>query len=533
MGILRTREEYLPVTCAILKAEDREAFFGAIKQQKNGRPDNIARLCEVPVDTANDWISGKANVPYHTLQNLAHHYQVTIPPVGELRREYLQVHQTATRRETPMPPPRRASSAEPKEGRRERGGKKRQGAEPRKEAKRQGERKPRRKQEPRARREEQAPQEQPQAQPGQEQPALEQQPEQRQPQDDGRQQGRSGRQPRRDRQQQPQQQRHQQQQQRGKGRPQGPRVPEPSEGLAYWVGVAILAAKREGAELVMSADRRVGQNFAGTWAGLTRDLFGVRPVLKMLDDGRAQEARLPIAGFEEFLDRLELKEGKALGEPGVPRWAWSNPAWKAACLKGLVDARAYFQRKPALVLEGIPARLAQAFQKMLSAFQLTAQVSETGTVTLEGVETLDRYFEKVGASNMKLRDQYRAFRNPRGGRPAVDADGAPAAVTAAGTATEAPAHETVEATEEEHGRVVAEEVEAADEEAEIAAHHVEEAEERQPEAHDPDAALDAAAAAKAFNSPQPSRFAPPPPQPKEPPKRHGPRRTMFRGRPRR
>lgn len=531
MGILRTREEYLPVTCAILKPEDREAFFGAIKQQKSGRPENIARLCEVPVDTANAWIAGKANVPYHTLQTLAHHYQVAIPPVGELRREYLEVQQTATRRETPMPPARRASSQEPKEGRRERGGKKRQGEEPRKEAKRQGERKPRRKQEPRARREEQTAEVQPQLQPGQEQPSLEPQPEQRQPQSEGSRQGRSRRQPRRDR-QQPQQQR-QQQQQRGKGRPQGPRVPEPSEALAYWVGVSILSAKREGAELVMTADRKVGQNFAGTWAGLTRDLFGVRPVLKMLDDGRAQEARLPIAGFEEFLDRLELKEGKAIGEPGVPRWAWSNPAWKAACLKGLVDSRAYFQRKPALVLEGIPARLAQAFQKMLSAFQLTAQVSENGTITLEGVETLDRYFEKVGASNMKLRDQYRAFRNPRGSRHSGGTDDAPAPAAEAGTANEAPAPRTDEASEEEHGRVVAEEVEAADEEAEIAAHHVEEAEEPQAGEQDPDAALDAAAAAKAFNSPQPSRFAPPPPQPKAPPKRHGPRRTMFRGRPRR
>lgn len=498
MGILRTREEYLPVTCAILKAEDRESFFGAVKQ-KNGRPEQIARLCEVPVETANDWISGKANIPYHSLQNLAHHFEVPLPPVGELRREYLEVHQTAVRREAPPRAPRRERREEPtaegaKEPRRERG-RKRQAAEPRKQAKRQGEPKAKgkRRQEPKA------------------QPAKDEQrqpqPQQRPPRRPGRQEPKKG------------------------GQPKGPRVPGPSEQLAYWVGVTILAAKREGSELVMTADRRTGQNFAGTWASLTRELCGVRPTLRTLDEGKAQEARLPVAGFEEFLDRLEIKEGKAPGEAGVPRWAWSNPAWKAACLKGIVDARAYFQRQPALVLEGIPERLGKAVQKMLAAFKLEAVIAENGTITLKGVEALDQYFEKVGCSNMKLRDQYRAFRHPRGGRP-------PEGVEPGGTpegAPEAEAAPGAEQAEEEHGRVMAEEVEAADEEAELTDEHLEHAAGREPQAAqglDPDAAADAAAAAKAFASAQPSRFAPPPPQPKKP-ERPGRRRTLFRGRPRR
>lgn len=501
MGILRTREEYLPVTCAIMKAEDREAFFSSLKKQ-NARPDQIARLCEVSVETANEWISGKTNIPYHSLQTLAHHYSAALPPIGELRREYLAVSQQPSRREAPRSAPEKPAReakapktpGEPR-ARRGRGGKR--GEEPRKQAKRDAE----------------APQ---QAAEGSEPSVVHpSQPRQRQ-------------QPRQQ-QQKRQQQSSQPQQSKGGGRPQrapapkGPRVPEPSEQLAYWVGVTILSFRREGTELVMIADRRMGQNFAGTWANLTRDLLGVKPTVKMVDDGKAQEARMPIAGFEDFLDRLEIKDGRAPGEPGVPRWAWSNPAWKAACLKGIVDARAFFQRAPALVLEGIPERLGKAIQKMLSAFKVEATIEGT-TITLKGAEAVDLYFEKVGASNMKLRDQYRAYKYPRGSRPPADdkSERVPGDVT--------PASE--EAGEEEHGRVIAEEVEAADEEAEMSNEALQGGSAPEAAAEEPideEAAMDAAAARKAHASQQPSRIAPPPEPPKQAPQKR--RRTLYRGRP--
>ncbi|MBI5200392.1 MAG: hypothetical protein HY925_02300 [Elusimicrobia bacterium] len=544
MGILRTREEYLPVTCAILKAEDREAFFSAIKKHPNSRPEHIARLCEVTVDAVNDWISGKANVPYHSLQTLAHNFETPMPAVGELRREYMAISQLPSRHETPTPPPpskrTREAAKQPREEapRRGKGKAGKQRREPRDDKRRQV---------PREDRQTAAPQAQPDSQPQQLPPQQPQQPP-REPRRDDRPRRQDNRRDQRGR--QPQQQRPQQPQQPrgGKPAPQGPRVPEPSEQLAFWVGITIVTGRRENGEVVMTADRRIGQNFAGTWANLTRDLFGVKPTLSMQDNGKLQEARLPVAGFEECLDRLDFKDGKSFNEAGVPRWAWSNPAWKAACLKGIVDGRAFFQRAPALVLEGIPERLAKAFQKMLSAFQLEAVIGPNNVLELKGVETLDKYFEKVGTGNMKLRDQYRAFRHPRDGRPSREDAGRPGPYTGVPATAATPASEEA-AGEEEHHRVIAEEVEAADAEAE---HHAEaEAEaqaEAQPEAavepasegggrnqDDLDAALDAAAARKAHASAQPSRFGDPPPQPKKDPKNFGGgrRKTLYRGRPRR
>lgn len=500
MGILKTREEYLPVTCAILKPEDRDAFFSAVKKA-GGHPEAVARHCDVTVEMANEWISGKANVPYHSLQTLAHQYTVAMPAVGELRREYLAVSQAPSRRETPTPPrPSKRTQREAKSPREpsERQPRKERAAKPQRERQQPRQEKRRSQHEPRAPHE----------------PRAQHEPRRPQREQRGKQAGRKAPPPLK-----------------------GPHVPEPSEAFAYWVGITLLTGRREGAELIMSADRRIGQNFAGAWANLTRDLFGVKPALKMLDEGKAQEAALPVAGFEECLDRLDLKEGKPFNEAGVPRWAWSNPAWKAACLKGIVDARASFQRAPAIVLEGLPERLGRAVQKMLAAFKLEAVIAENGAIELKGAEAIELYFEKVGTGNMKLRDQYRAFTRPRGGRPPREgaeeavADSAPAPADAERPATAE--GEASEAGEEEKGRVLAEEVEAADEEAEIQNEALTEALGSEPGADESlEAAIDAAAAAKAAASAQPSRFAPPPPQPKEkqPPHR---RRTLFRGRPKR
>ena len=486
MGILRTREEYLPVTCAIMRPESRDEFFGAIKKQSQGRAEHIAKLCSVETGLVNDWMSGKSNVPYHFLQMLAHHYNITIPAVGELRREYLAVSQTATKGLPAMTKARAQAPKPARESREERRGERKPKAEkPRREPRPKPERKPR-------------------AAKPQSQPQPPKKPSKGKP-----------------------------------AEPKGPRVPEPSEALAYWAGVAIMAARREPSELVMTADRHIGQNFAGSWAAVTRELFGVKPALKMVDDGKAQEARLPTAGFEEFFDRLELKAERKPGEAGVPRWAWSNPAWKAACVKGVVDACAHFQRAPALTLRALPERLARALEKMLASMNLAPAVAADGTVTLAGAELLDRYFEKVGTSNMKLRDQYKAYKNPRrGGGPPPPPPPEPRE-----PGEPAPIDEQIEkrpvvdeVNEEEKEAVLSEKVEATEAEAEEI---VEAAEEKLEASYgaeaSPDenmeAAIDAAAAAKAVASAQPSRFGDPPPQPKLPPKPPYRRRTLYRGRP--
>src|SRR5581483_11216899 len=114
MGILRGREEFIPVTCAVVKDADRDAFFTQIRKNRAGTPDELARWLDVPVALVNDWIAGKAHIPYHTLQNIAYQFSVELPPISELRRESLPAAQLpqAKAPEPPPPPPARRGERE-------------------------------------------------------------------------------------------------------------------------------------------------------------------------------------------------------------------------------------------------------------------------------------------------------------------------------------------------------------------------------------------------------------------------------------
>ncbi|TPW19639.1 MAG: hypothetical protein FD126_2487, partial [Elusimicrobia bacterium] len=98
MGILRNREELLPVTCAVLKENEREMFFNDVRRKAAGNMDRVAKAVGVPVSTLQDWVNGTANVPYITLQRLASEFEVEMPTVTELRREFQQIAPTQTLR---------------------------------------------------------------------------------------------------------------------------------------------------------------------------------------------------------------------------------------------------------------------------------------------------------------------------------------------------------------------------------------------------------------------------------------------------
>jgi len=158
-----------------------------------------------------------------------------------------------------------------------------------------------------------------------------------------------------------------------------------------------------------------------------------------------QEASLPAAGLEEFFSRLELKQGEKPSESAnVPRWAWSNPAWKSACLKGIADASGNFQRTPSLTLSGLPERLSRSIQKILSSLGFKPEAGPDGTIVIKGAEDIRRYFETVGTSNMKLKDQFKAFaRGPRPDRsPAEEQRRPPASEEASEPAPELAEQET-------------------------------------------------------------------------------------------
>src|SRR5258708_5002626 len=104
MGILKGREELIPVTCAVLKDADRNAFFSQIRKNRAGSPEALAQWLGVPVILINDWILGRLHIPYHTLQNIAYQFSLEMPPVGELRRESLPAAQLPSAK-PPEPPP--------------------------------------------------------------------------------------------------------------------------------------------------------------------------------------------------------------------------------------------------------------------------------------------------------------------------------------------------------------------------------------------------------------------------------------------
>lgn len=352
MGILRGREEFIPVTCAVLKDADRDVFFGQIRRNRAGTPEELARWLDVSVSLVQDWITGKRHIPFHTLQNIAYQFSVELPPITELRRESVPATQLPSAKPAepaPPPAPRRAKS----EGRRAE-----RAPEPRSQH-RKGNR-------PAA---QHKPKEHRAAEPKPNPPPAPRAEEQKK---------------------------------------QGTKSPKLSDALAYWVGVLYAGVRVEGDRLILSADRRIGQNFAAAWARRTKELFGVHQELTAAEGGKVQQASCEIAGFAEFRARTCPGAGSQAEEVSLPRWIWSNPAWKTACLRGLGDVSARFTRQPSLSF-GLAAGLARSLSKLLSSVGFKAQTDRDGALMIAGKEEIERYFELVGTENLKLRDQWTAY----------------------------------------------------------------------------------------------------------------------------
>lgn len=326
MAILRSKEEILPVTCAVIKEQERSAFFSKIHRRQGGRPDQLARAMAVPASLVQGWIGGEANIPYHLLQWLVHEFGVDMPPVSELRRESQPVLLQAPTpaRRAASPPPRTAKQAAPKP------------PPPRKQSH--------------------------QRRPAKKEPSAQKM-----------------------------------------LRPRGLSM-DPSEDLAYWVGVTVAAARIEQDRLIFEADRDMGQNFAAIWSKYARRLFAKTPILSMMDAGKTQAAELSLAGLEEHLPRLGIKPSF-----GLPRWVWSNATWKKACLKGIGDARGRFHRAPALVFQKMEPSLTRAVGKMLRSLEIEPVPGPDGVLGLHDAGAIERYLDRVGTQNMKLRDQLRSF----------------------------------------------------------------------------------------------------------------------------
>ncbi len=345
MGILRTREELLPVTCAVMSAEDRNAFFSLLKKKCGGRVEKIATAGETTKAVVAEWMSGKTNVPYNTLQRLSGDFNIDLPKVSELRREYQPVVEIRLAKSAPKKSsPPEASKA-------------------RKETPPQPERRPKDENSSRA-------------------PAKKQE---RRP---------KTRKKKADTQEA-------KQEHRPNTKASTPGMPKLSDKAAYWAGATLAAATREGDSLVFKIKDEVGQNFTRVWAKYSEELFGVKAKLEDL-----KQATLPANDLKEFIDRLELKENQP--PPGAPRWAWSNPNWKLAFLRGVIDASTAFRRDPALEIMGLSERLAVSIKKLLNSQKFEITPGE-GTILLEGREQVKRYFLSIGTENLKLNDQFKAF----------------------------------------------------------------------------------------------------------------------------
>ncbi|MEK7744691.1 MAG: helix-turn-helix transcriptional regulator, partial [Elusimicrobiota bacterium] len=367
MGILKSREEFLPVTCAVLTEEDRSRFLSQVRKNAGGN-DRIAKACGIPVSSVSDWASGKSLIPYHTLQLLSREFGVEAPQVSELRRELQAVVHVAVAAPRGAPPPpsktkspprsRRESAPEPKPPR-QKAPRRGRGSSSRSLPASKAAAGPEHKQAPKAHKPSRASSQKKKPQAAKPAPA-------------------------------------------GKGKL--------STELAYWTGALLAGARHEGDTLRFSADRRIGQNFADRWAKLAKDLFGVEPVVSMSEDHKLQQAVIPASSLGDFLGKVEMKpESSPAQAPGAPRWAWSNPDWKKAFLKGVADSTAHFHRTPSLTFLALSPALGQSVQKILSSLGLAAAKKPDGSLVLAGKDAVTRYFETVGTSNLKLRDRFSAY----------------------------------------------------------------------------------------------------------------------------
>jgi len=370
MPILRKREQLLPVTCAVLNEDQRTRFFSAVRRRAGGRDDRIAKKCGFPSSLLGGWASGKTNIPFLTLQRLATEFNVDMPVVSELRRELQEVVEMKSTSTAGGAAPERKSERGPSRKAKT----KKKSSEPDRDR------------------------------PSRPVPDKPSRPERDRKAESAR-SGAGGRKKKK------------KTQKRAKKTAapaaQGPTVPKLSDEAAYWTGVVLSAARWSGGVITLSADKRMGQNFADTWAQMTKKLFGIRPAVNRDEETHVQSATLPEAGLEGFLDKTGLRRD---AEPsGAPRWAWSNPEWKKAFLKGLMDTAAEFERSPALRMRGLKEELRKAAKKMLGGIGFEAVEEEGGILAISGRDTLARYIEEVGTGNLKLRDQIRAYLSRGGG----------------------------------------------------------------------------------------------------------------------
>jgi transcriptional regulator with XRE-family HTH domain len=352
VGILKSREELLPVTCAILSDDDRNRFFAAVKKKTGGHLEKIAKAVQTTSSRINSWMSGETHVPYHALQQIASELQIDMPKVSELRREFQQVVETKTQRR-PMPGP--DTKREPRERPGDRNARK--------------ERSPSRDKSPRndrTRGQKSRPTNRPDARPKQT-PS------------------------------------------RGESTSRPAAQNKLTDDRAYWGAVLLTRARRPENEIILDADQDVGQNFAAIWANLTKKAFGVKPDLVLSEDHTVQTAKLEAERVIKFLDRIDFKAGtEPANAPGAPRWVWSNPDWKRAFLKGIFDARAIFNREPSLTVKGLSERMRLSAQKLLAAFELESKEID-GALVVEGEAAIKAYATKIGTANPKLRDQLKVF----------------------------------------------------------------------------------------------------------------------------
>jgi transcriptional regulator with XRE-family HTH domain len=95
MAILRSRDELLPVTCAVLKDEVREKFFSNLKKKVGGKMERVAKVCGTSLSNVNGWEKGDPTPPYTSLQLIASEFGLEMPEVSELRREFRAVEEAS------------------------------------------------------------------------------------------------------------------------------------------------------------------------------------------------------------------------------------------------------------------------------------------------------------------------------------------------------------------------------------------------------------------------------------------------------
>lgn len=196
------------------------------------------------------------------------------------------------------------------------------------------------------------------------------------------------------------------------------RFPRESAKVAEFFGIVMGDGGISPRQITVTLHSETDKEFAGYYAGLCYELFGVRPTVSKVKSSKALVVVISRTDLVQWCHTLGLPIGNKIKQGlDVPKWIKRNPAYARACLRGLVDTdgsvfkhkyrvggKQYEYKK--LDFCTLSSALLKSAYIIFRANGMSPYVRPGKILRLESQKDVARYFKIIGTSNPKHLRRY-------------------------------------------------------------------------------------------------------------------------------